>query len=157
MSAAAAFEVYGSLLYASGKLQQCAPEYHRAIDLRETVARQRPDDIDNGIELSTSLEHLADLYGGYGFQNMGKTEESAQLCSRAAEIVGRLSARYPNNTLVAHQHYSALVSSSAAERGLGHLDRSLDLLNGALAEIEKAITATKQADRKSIQPPLGSA
>jgi len=141
MSAAGAFEVDASLLYSSGKLQESATQYRRAIDLRETVARQRPDDIDNGIDLSTSLEHLADLSGGYGFQNLGQTDEYARLCRRAAEIVGRLSARYPNNTRIAHQHYSALLASSAAERGLGHLDPSLMLLDGAIAEIEKITTA----------------
>jgi tetratricopeptide (TPR) repeat protein len=139
-SAASAFSTDGSLLYSSGDLPSADRGYQRTVGLRRQIAQQSPRDIANKIALATCLSHLGDLYGGYGFQNMGKTPESLGYYAQAKALANELTATYPNNVDVAKESYETLLSSSSAEGASGrHDDAARDLIE-ALAQIEKVST-----------------
>jgi non-specific serine/threonine protein kinase/serine/threonine-protein kinase len=140
-SAAGAFAVQASLLFSGGDLSGAERQYRRAIDLRETAARERPDDIDNAIALSTSLRQLGDLYGSSGFQNLGKIAESAQFYHRASDISAMLSGRFPDDVHVSKERYEVLMSLAALESGLGQRDEAARDLQETLRQIEKVSAA----------------
>jgi tetratricopeptide (TPR) repeat protein len=140
-SAASAFSTDGSLLYSAGELSAADHAYQRALSLRKEIARQSPADVQNQIALATCLSHLGDLYGGNGFQNLGKTAESLAYHEQAKAVVTALSTKYPGNFDVAKESYETLLSMSSAEGVVGrHEDATRDL-GDALAQIEKVSLA----------------
>lgn len=130
-SAAGAFEIEASLLYSGGDLEAADEQYRRAISLRDSVARQVPDDVDNGIALSAS----------YRSQSLGKTAESIRFFQQAEDNIAGLSARFPADTQVARERYQALISSSQLEAGLGHRDLAGAKLGEAATQIQKVVAA----------------
>ncbi len=79
ISAAEAFATDASLRYSSGDLAGADRQYRRAIDLRERVKSTNPENVDNILALSTYERQTGDLYGGYGFHNLGKTAEAVEI------------------------------------------------------------------------------
>jgi tetratricopeptide (TPR) repeat protein/tRNA A-37 threonylcarbamoyl transferase component Bud32 len=140
-TAAGAFAVHASLLYSTGELADAERQYRRAIELRETAARQQPDDIDNTIALSTSLRQLGDLYGSSGFQNLGKTAESVRFYSRASEITRALSVRFPEDVRLAKERYETLMALARLESGLGQMDDAARDMRETVRQIEKVSAA----------------
>ena len=139
-SAASAFSTDGSLLYSTGDLPAADRAYQRAISLRQQIAQLSPQDVANKIALATCLSHRGDLYGGYGFQNMGKTPQSLAFYSQAKALVSELTVKYPNNVDVEKESYETLLSFSSAEGAAGkHREANKDLAE-ALAQIEKVST-----------------
>ncbi len=127
-SAASAFSTEGSLSYAAGDLASADQAYQYAIDLRGAIARQAPQDLDNQLALVACLNHIGDLYGGFGFQNLGKIPESLAYYERAKAIVTRLTARFPGNIEVTKQSYVTLMSLSSSENSAGrHAAAARDL------------------------------
>jgi hypothetical protein len=140
-SAASAFSTDGSLLYSTGDLTAADRAYQRALDLRQEIARQSPEDVQNRIALATCLSHLGDLYGGYGFQNLGKTAESLAYYERAKAVATALSAQFPGDTDVAKASYETLLTTSASEGSEGRHEEAARDLAEALAQIEKVSLA----------------
>ena len=136
-SAASAFSTQGSLLYSSGDLSAADRAYQRTLTLRHEIARQSPEDAQNQIALATCLDHLGDLYGGYGFQNLGKTAESLAYYGQAKSVIVTLIAKFPTNVDVARESYETLLSTSAAEGAVGKHDEAAKDLSDALSQIEK--------------------
>ncbi|HEY3739460.1 MAG TPA: protein kinase [Bryobacteraceae bacterium] len=136
-----AFAVLASLLYSAGDLVGADRQYHRSIELLSTAAREDPNDIENGIELSTALRQLGDLYGNSGFQTLGKTAESVQFYRRASDVTGDLSARFPDNVHVAKERYETLLSLAALEANLGQRSEAANDLRESLRQIEKVCAA----------------
>lgn len=144
-SAASAFATEGSLLYSTGDLAAADRAYQRAIGLRgeiaDEISTRSPQNLENQLALATDLNHLGDLYGGYGFQNLGKTPESLAYYNRAKTLVAQLTAQYPGNIEVAKESYETLMSLSSAENAAGkHQDATKDLTD-TLAQIEKVRSA----------------
>lgn len=142
--AADAYNIQATLLFSAAKLQNAADFYWRAVALRQQVAAKKPDDIENGIELTSLFSHLGDLMGGVSTQNLGQTQQSVALYQQAADTIGRLSERFPANVDVAWERFEVLLPLSAAETGMGNPDRAQALLLQALAEIEKVVKASPE-------------
>ncbi len=140
-SAASAFSTLGSLLYSSGDLPAAERAYQRTLTLRREIASKSSGDVDNRIALATCLSHLGDLYGGSGFQNLGKTAESLTYYERAKAEAAALSAQYPGNVDVAKESYETLLSTSASEGAIGRHEEAAKDLGEALKQIEKVSQA----------------
>lgn len=140
-SAADAFSTYGDLFYSSGNLSAAGPAYQRAIGLRQKIAAQSPQNIENSLALSSSLRHLGDLYGGVGLQNLGKTAESLAYYQNAKTIVAAASEQFPGNTEVAKERYETLLSLSSAEIGMGKHEEAARDLGDALTQVQKVSAA----------------
>ena len=140
-SAAEAFATDASLRYAAGDLRGADREYQRAIELREQVRSKRRDDVDNNIALSRDLRQMGDLYGGYGFHNLGRTEESLKFYERARDIASSLKAEDDNRIAVTKAKYKALLALSLSEGGIGKRDEAARHLAQALSQVEKLSAA----------------
>ena len=140
-SAAEAFATDASLRYSAGDLAGADRQYQRAIKLREQLRNESPDDVDNGIALSTDLRHMGDLYGGYGFHNFGKTAESMGFYSRSRDIASQLRPDGSNQVAVTKAKYKALLSLSVSENGVGRREEETRDLSDALSQIEKLSAA----------------
>jgi len=140
-SAASAFSTHGSLLYSTGDLPAADRAYQRALTLRRQIAGQSPDDIQNQIALSTILCHLGDLYGGYGWQNLGRTPESLAYYDQAKTVVTALSHKHPDDVDVTKERYKTLLSLSSSEGAVGKQEEAARDLADALSQIEKVSIA----------------
>ncbi len=141
-AAAGAFAVEASLLYSAGDLKAADRQFHRTVELRESVARVRPDDIENSMALSAALRRLGELYGSSGAQSMGKTSESVDFFRRAGDATAKLSAKFPGDVRVARERYETLLSLSQSESSLGHRDAALTNLLEASAQIQKVVASS---------------
>ncbi len=144
LAAADAFSVRASLLFSSGKLDGTAKLYERAISLRRKVAASAPDDIPNGIALTSLLSHQGDLYGGMGLQNLGKTQQATEFYREADTVIAGLGARFPGNTEIARGRFTVLLSLGAAEMGQGHSEQARRILEQAIAEIGKVVQSSPE-------------
>jgi tetratricopeptide (TPR) repeat protein len=140
-SAASAFSTYGSLLYSTGDLKKADGAYQHALDLYQQLATSSPNDLDNKIALSICLRHLGDLYGGYGFQNLGKTPEALAYYQRAKMLTGELAIQFPGNVDVAKESYKTLISLSSEEAAVGEHPAAVKDLSDALTQIHKVSAA----------------
>ena len=154
-SAASAFSTDGSLLYSAGELQAAVPAYQRVVSLRREISRQSPDNIGNQIALATCLNHLGDLYGGYGFQSLGKMSESLTFYEQAKDLVIALGAKYPANLEVAKESYETMLTISASENAAGKHSEAARDVGDALAQIEKVSQA--QPHDTNVKYELGNA
>ena len=136
-SAAEAFATDASLRYSAGDLSGADRQYQRAIKLREQVRSKIPDDVDNGIALSTDLRHMGDLYGGYGFHNLGRTAESVKFYESSRDVASGLKADGANQIVVTKANYKALLSLSVSEGGIGRREEAAQHLSEALSQIER--------------------
>ena len=139
-SAANAFSTYGSLLYSTGDLKAAEQAYQRALSLYEKVSMASPQDIENKISLSTCLRHLGDLYGGFGFNSLGKTTESLAYYEKAKQLVLNLNEQFPANVDMTKESYKTLLSLSAAENAAGHHEAAVKDLEEAVSKIERVGT-----------------
>jgi len=140
-SAASAFSTYGDLLYATGDLTAAAVAYRRALGLYQKIAEASPHDLDNKVSLSTCLRHMGDLYGGYGFRNLGKTAEGLAYYKQAKSLVLALNAQFPSNVDITKESYKTLLSLTSAESAMGlHEDAARDL-EEALTKIQRIVAA----------------
>jgi eukaryotic-like serine/threonine-protein kinase len=144
VAAADAFSVRASLLFSSGKLEETAKLYERAIGLRRKVAASAPDDVDNGIALTSLLKHLGDLYGGFGLQNLGKTQQAMELYQEADAVIGPLAARFPGHADIAQERFTVLLSLSTQEMAQGHVDQARSHLEQAVAEAGKIVQSSPE-------------
>jgi tetratricopeptide (TPR) repeat protein/tRNA A-37 threonylcarbamoyl transferase component Bud32 len=141
-SAAEAFATDASLRYSAGDLSGADRQYQRAIKLREQVRSKTRDDVDNGIALSTDLRHMGDLYGGYGFHNLGRTAESVKFYQSSRDIASQLKPEAANQLVaVTKANYKALLSLSVSEGGIGRREDEARDLSEALSQIEKLSVA----------------
>ena len=138
---ARAFATDGSVFYSAGDLSRTATAYQRALALREEIARTFPRNLGNQIALTDQLDHLGDLYGGVGFPNLGKPHVSLAYYDRAKALIVDLSARYPNDLLVAKEHYETLISISDPEGAIGRRQEAMRDLVDARSLIEKVLLA----------------
>ena len=136
-SAASAFSTEGSLSYAAGDLADADHAYQRAIELRDTIAQQSPQNLENQLELVSYLNHIGDLYGGFGFQNLGKVPESLAFYLRAKDLVAKLTMQFPGNIEVTKQSYVTLMSLSSSENTAGQHAAAARDLGLALDQIAK--------------------
>ena len=144
-SAASAFSTYGSLLYATGDLPAAATAYQRALGLYQKIAEASPQDLDNKVALSTCLRHMGDLYGGYGFRNLGRTAEGLAYYKQAKSLVLDLNAQFPANVDITKESYKTLLSLTGTESAMGlHEDAAKDL-EEALVKI-RTVSAAEPGD-----------
>jgi tetratricopeptide (TPR) repeat protein len=139
-AAASAFSTEGSLFYSTGDLSAADTAYRRALSLRAEIARQAPTEIDNQIAMATALNHLGDLYGGYGFANLGKTAEALAYYERAKDLTENLVAHSPGNVEAVKESYEVLLSLSTSEAVAGRRQDAVRDLNTALTQIESVLT-----------------
>ncbi len=140
-TAARAFATDGSVLYSAGDLPSADIAYQRALRLRTEIARAFPHAISNRIALADNLGHLGDLYGGAGFPNLGKSRQSMSYYNQAKDLVAQLAAAYPDNLLVAKEHYETLITISDPENALGRRQDAMRDLTTARALIKKVVSA----------------
>jgi len=139
-SAAEAFSTFGDLLFSTGDLSAADRAYQRAISLRQEIAAKSPKDLGNSLALSTDLKKMGDLYGGYGWPNLGKTAESLAYYHESNALASRLVAQFPGNVDVAKTGYKALMSLSSSETTMGMRNEAARDLGETLRQIEKANT-----------------
>jgi tetratricopeptide (TPR) repeat protein len=135
-SSANAFSTYGSLLYSTGDLKSADIAYQRSLDLYRKVAEASPQDLENKISLITCLRHLGDLYGGYGFKNLGKSADALAFYEQAKTMITALSAQFPSNLDLTKEGYKTLLSLTATEASMGRHDEAARDLANALTQIE---------------------
>jgi non-specific serine/threonine protein kinase/serine/threonine-protein kinase len=136
-SAAGAFSTFGDLLFSTGDLTAADQSYQRAIGLRQEISVKSPKDLDNSLALSTDLKKMGDLYGGYGWPNLGKTAESLAYYHEANALATKLVAQFPGNVDVAKTSYKALMSLSSSETTMGMRNEAARDLGETLRQIEK--------------------
>ena len=135
-SAAEAFAADASLLYSAGDLPGADRQYRRAIELRARIRHGSPGDVDNNLALATYYRHMGDLYGGYGFHNLGRTVESVKFYRTARDIVFRLEPNGPNKIDVTKARYKSLMSLSVSEGSIGRREEAARDLAEALSQVE---------------------
>ena len=136
-SAANAFSTYGDLLFSTGDLTATNSQYQRAIGIRQEIAAISPRDIENNLALSICFRHTGDLYGGYGWPNLGKSGEAVAYYQQSKALVAKLVAEFPGNLEVAKENYRSLLSVSASESTLGRRDEAAQDLNEAINQIQQ--------------------
>ncbi len=137
-SAASAFATYGDLLFSTGDLSATESAYQRAIGFRKEIATQSPQDLENSLALSTTFRRVADLDGGFGWPNLGKTRDALSYDQQAKALVDQLMVRFPEDHDVVNESYETLISLSTAEFTVGRRADAANDLAGAIAQIEKA-------------------
>ena len=140
-SAANAFSTDGSLLYSTGDLPAAESAYQRTVSLRKEISQRAPQDIDNRIALATCLSHLGDLYGGSGFQNLGKTPESLAYYEQAKAVAAELVSHDPWNIDIAKASYETLLALASSENALGRHQEAVRDLGDALLQIQHVLAA----------------
>ena len=140
-SAAVAFKTYGDLLFATGDLVSTDPAYRRAISLRQEIASKSPLDRENDCALSTMFRRMGDLDGGFGWPNLGKTQEAFHYDQQAMEMVNGLMARFPDSQDVVSESYETLISLSTSEFTMGRRADAASDLADAITHIEKVRAA----------------
>ena len=136
-SAASAFTTYGDLLFSTGDLASTDQAYRRAIGLRQEVASKSAQGLENNLALSTLFRRMGDLDGGFGWPNLGKTEEAFNYDQQAKTLVGRLLAQSPGDRDVVNESYEMLISLSASEFTVGLRADAAKDLGDAITQIEK--------------------
>lgn len=140
-SAANAFATYGDLLFSTGDLAATDLSYRRAISLRQEIASKSPLDLENSLALSTMFRRMGDLDGGFGWPNLGKTEDAFTYDEQAKALVNRLITQFPGNEDVAKERYEMLISMSTSEFTVGRRADAARDLGDAVEQIEKASAA----------------
>jgi hypothetical protein len=136
-SAAEAFATYGDMLFSTGDLAATDRSYRRAIGLRQEIASESPQDLANNLALSALFRRMADLDGGFGWPNLGKTQDALIYDQQAKALVDRLIAQFPANQDVVNESYETLISLSTSEFTVGRRTDAASDLAGAIAQIEK--------------------
>ena len=136
-SAAEAFSTFGDLLFSTGDLAATDHAYQRAISLREEIAEKSPHNTDNSLALVICLKHMGDLYGGYGWANLGKTAESLAYYQESNALAAKLVAQFPGNIDAAKASYKALMSLSSSETTMGMRNDAAKDLSETLRQIDK--------------------
>jgi len=154
-SAASAFSTYGSLLYSTGDLQSADRAYQRALGLYRKIAAASPQDLDDQVSLITCLRHLGDLYGGYGFRNLGKITEGLAYYEQAKSLVLTLVAQFPSNLDLTKESYKTLLSLTAAEAAAGKHDEAAKDLEEALAQIQRVSIAEPADTNVKVELAIG--
>ena len=140
-SAANAFLTYGDLLFSTGDLASTDRAYRRAIGLRQEIASQLPQDLENNLALSTMFRRMGDLDGGFGWPNLGKTEDALKYDQQAKTLVNRMMTQFPGNQDVVNENYETLISLSTLEFTVGMRADAANDLADAIAQIEKVAAA----------------
>ena len=136
-SVAEAFSTFGDLLFSTGDLAATDRAYQRAISLRQEIAAKSPHDTDNSLALVTCLKHMGDLYGGYGWPNLGKTAESLAYYQESSALAAKLVAQFPASIDAAKGSYKALMSLSSSETTMGMRSEAAKDLSETLRQIDK--------------------
>jgi tetratricopeptide (TPR) repeat protein len=137
-SAAEAYSTYGDMLFSTGDLAATDRSYRRAIGLRTEFASESPQDLANNLALSRLFRRMADLDGGFGWPNLGKTEDALIYDQQANELVNRVFAKFPSDQEVLNERYETSISLSTAEFIVGRREDAANDLSSAIAQIEKA-------------------
>jgi tetratricopeptide (TPR) repeat protein len=140
-SAAQAFSSYGDMLFSTGDLSATDRAYQRAIGIRQEVASKSPEDLTNNIALSQLYRRMADLDGGFGWPNLGKTQDALTYDQQAKALVDRLNVQFPGNKDVVGESTETLVSLSTAEAIVGRRADAANHLAAAIEQIETVGTA----------------
>ena len=135
-SAAEAFSTFGDLQFSTGDLAGADLAYQRSISLRQEMAAKAPQDLDNSLALSTCLKHMGDLYGGYGWPNLGKTAESLAWYQQSNTLAAKLLAQFPGNVDAGKASYKALMQLSSSETTMGMRTEAARDLRETLRQIE---------------------
>jgi tetratricopeptide (TPR) repeat protein len=136
-SAAEAFSTFGDLLFSTGDLPAAGRAYQRSISLRQEILAKSPQDLDNNLALSTILKHTGDLYGGYGWPNLGKTAEALAWYQQSYSLAAKLLAQFPGNLDAAKANYKALMQLSSSETTMGMRSEAARDLTETLRQIEQ--------------------
>jgi tetratricopeptide (TPR) repeat protein len=136
-SAAEAFSAFGDLLFSTGDLAATERAYQRSIVLRRELEAKAPQDLDNRLALSTSLKHMGDLYGGYGWPNLGKTAAALAWYQQSNSLAAKLRAQFPGNVEVENGSYKALMQLSSSENTMGMRVEAIRDLRETLRQIEQ--------------------
>ena len=134
-SAAEAFSTFGDLLFSTGNLSAADRAYQRSIGLRRDIAAKSPQDLDNSLALSTSLKHMGDLYGGYGWPNLGKTAEALAWYQQSNDLAAELLAEFPANIEAAKASFKARMQLSSSETTMGMRNEAARDLQETLRQI----------------------
>jgi len=140
-SAADAFMTYGDVLFSTGDLNATDTAYQRALALRTEIGGKEPQDLANNLAFSTLYRRQADLYGGFGWPNLGRTADALTAEEQAKSVIDKLSAIAPGNSDVEIERYETLISLSTAEAVVGERQVAASHLEQAIAMIESAIAA----------------
>jgi tetratricopeptide (TPR) repeat protein len=126
------------MLFSTGDLAATDRSYRRAIGLRTEFASESPQDLANNLALSRLFRRMADLDGGFGWPNLGKTEDALIYDQQANELVNRVFAKFPSDQEVLNERYETSISLSTAEFIVGRREDAANDLSSAIAQIEKA-------------------
>ena len=118
-SAAAAFLTQGSLMHSSGDLAGAERSLRRGIELRQEAARLLPDNLDALLALSASWRALADLYGGSGMQNLGRSNLALELYRRSAKLSESLALNHPKEIRPLEDRRDGRLTLAGLEADLG--------------------------------------
>ena len=73
-----------------------------------------PQDLENNLALSTMFRRMGDLDGGFGWPNLGKTEDALKYDQQAKTLVDRMMTQFPGNRDVVNENYETLISLSTS-------------------------------------------
>ena len=135
-SAAEAFSTFGDLLFSTGDLAGTDRAYQRSVSLRREIAAKSPGDLDNSLALATCLKHMGDLYGGYGWSNLGKTAEALTWYQQSSALAEKMAAEFPGNIAVAKVRFKSLMQLSSGETTMGLRTEATRDLGETLRQIE---------------------
>jgi len=136
-SAAEAFSSFGDMLFSTGDLAATDHAYQRAIGIRQEIVSKSPQDLANSLALSQLYRRMADLDGGFGWPNLGKTQDALTYDEQAKGLVDRLNLQVPNNKDVLAESTETLVSLSTAEFIVGRRADAANHLSAAIEQIER--------------------
>ncbi len=138
-SAAAAYDVQASLLFATGDLHTAETSFQRARQLNEAALALEPGDVDTAVALIETLRELGDLYGGGGgMQNLGRGTESLEYYKRAEQTARELDGRVAGDERVLRQRGETLQTLAQAEASLGRSDDAAAHMEESVNYIERA-------------------
>lgn len=137
---AAAYRVEAELLHGTNDLAHAAQRYRQAVALAEELVRRRPRDSAALLLLEGALRHYAELLGGDGIANLGRTGEALAMFRRALDIDRELVEEHPELRLARKELAISDMEIADSERAAGHraaaetgLRQALDLMEQAAA------------------------
>jgi tetratricopeptide (TPR) repeat protein len=107
------------------------------------------------MSLVACLRHMGDLYGGYGFKNLGKTMEGLAYYEQAKVLVLAVAAQFPTNVDVTKESYKTLLSLAPAEAAIGRHDEAAKDLAEALTQIQKVSVAEPADTNVKVELAVG--
>ena len=122
------------LVSASGRFEEGEDHLRRAIELREALAGERPDDPDQGTELSRSLNNLSELQ-----YRAGRPTEALATALRANTTQQDLVRRWPDDPQLRHLLSLSTRALATINRTLGRRQESEPLYRASVAIIAQVV------------------